>query len=102
LDELYRRVFLPLVRRATWNHGLSKEDARDVVQEAFLLAVVKLDPGRNPKAWLVHVVDNLSINLARKASRHHRLEARWGLGWRDSSCSQSTAASVTDDEGEDG
>lgn len=53
LEEFHRKLFLPLVRRAAWKHGLSKEDARDIVQEAFLLAVVKLDPGGNPKAWLI-------------------------------------------------
>ena len=77
LDEFYRQYFLPLVRRATWKHRLQKEDARDVVQEAFLVALVKLDPRRNPKAWLIQVVDHLSINFQRKVVRRAKLVSRW-------------------------
>lgn len=76
-DEFYRRFFLPLVRRATWKYGLEKEDARDVVQEAFLVALVKLDPTRNPKAWLIQVVDHLSVNFQRKVLRRAKLVSRW-------------------------
>lgn len=77
LEEFHRSLFLPLVRRAAWRHGLSKEDARDVVQEAFLLAIVKMDTRGNPQGWLVRVVDHLSVNLRRKGIRHSQLEARW-------------------------
>lgn len=77
LEGFYRQLFLPLVRRATWKHGLSKEDARDVVQDAFLLAVVKLKAGGNAPVWLARVVDQLSVNFRRKGARHARLEARW-------------------------
>jgi DNA-directed RNA polymerase specialized sigma24 family protein len=77
LDEFYRRYFLPLVRRATWKHRLDKEDARDVVQEAFLVALVKLDPQRNPKAWLIQVVDHLSLNFQRKVIRRAKLVSKW-------------------------
>lgn len=77
LDEFYRRYFLPLVRRATWKHRLEKEDARDVVQEAFLVALVKLDPQRNPKAWLIQVVDHLSVNFQRKVVRRAKLVSKW-------------------------
>lgn len=76
-DDFYRRYFLPLVRRATWKHRLEKEDARDVVQEAFLIALVKLDPQRNPKAWLIQVVDHLSVNFQRKVIRRAKLVSRW-------------------------
>lgn len=76
-EQFYRKFFLPLVRRAAWKYGLSKEDARDVVQEAFILALAKLDPRRNPKAWLIQVVDHLSLNFQRKAVRRARLVSRW-------------------------
>jgi DNA-directed RNA polymerase specialized sigma24 family protein len=79
-DDFYRRYFLPLVRRATWKHRLEKEDARDVVQEAFLIALVKLDPQRNPKAWLIQVVDHLSVNFQRKVIRRAKLVSRWSPG----------------------
>ena len=79
-DEFYRQFFLPLVRRATWKHRLEKEDARDVVQEAFVVALVKLDPDRNPKAWLIQVVDHLSVNFQRKAVRRAHLVSQWSPG----------------------
>ena len=58
---------------------MEKEDAADIVQDAFLLALGKLDAGGNPKAWLVQVVDHLALNLQRKASRRIQLSLRWGL-----------------------
>ena len=79
LADFYRHIFLPLVRRATWKHSLSKEDARDVVQDAFVLALRKLDGTRNPKAWLIQVVDHLSVNYRRKSLRRAQLAIKWGL-----------------------
>lgn len=78
LETFYREFFMPLVRRATWTHGLEKEDARDIVQEAFVLALSKLDSHRNPKAWLIQVVDHLSVNHSRKISRRAQLVTKWG------------------------
>lgn len=79
LEEFHRNLFLPLVRRATWKHGLSKEDARDLVQDAFVLAIGKLRPEGNPRAWLTRVVDNLATNLQRKYCRRARLAEIWSL-----------------------
>lgn len=76
-DEFYRQYFLPLVRRATWKYRLEKEDARDVVQEAFMVALAKLDPGKNPRAWLIQVVDHLAVNFQRKLVRRAKLVTRW-------------------------
>ena len=44
LELFYRRIYLPLVRRATWKHRLLREDARDIVQDAFVLALTRLKP----------------------------------------------------------
>jgi DNA-directed RNA polymerase specialized sigma24 family protein len=77
LELFYRRVFLPLVRRATWKHRLPKEDACDVVQDAFVLALSKLDGSKNPSAWLIQVVDHLALNHRRKAVRRAALSQRW-------------------------
>ena len=77
LDRFYRLFFLPLVRRAVRRHHMSFEDAGDVVQDAFVLAVGKLDPSRNPKAWLYQVVDHLARNWNRKTLRRARLTALW-------------------------
>jgi DNA-directed RNA polymerase specialized sigma24 family protein len=78
LEEFYRDLFLPLVWRATWKHGLSKEDARDVVQEAFIVALAKLHGDENARAWLNQVVDHLCVNHQRKTRRRVRLAAKWG------------------------
>lgn len=78
LAEFYSRSFLPLVRRASHRHGLLKEDARDVVQDAFLLSIGKLSSGGNPMAWMKQAVDYLSINLVRKEGRRSGLLVRWG------------------------
>jgi DNA-directed RNA polymerase specialized sigma24 family protein len=77
-EEFHRRLFLPLVRRAMWRHRMSGEDARDIVQEAFLLALGKLKPGGDPACWFIKVVDHLCVNLRRKAARRNGLQARWG------------------------
>ena len=78
LDELYRAFFVRLVRRATWRYGLSKEDAREVVHDAFVLALVKLRREGNPRSWIYAVVDRLAANWRRKERRHANLLARWG------------------------
>jgi DNA-directed RNA polymerase specialized sigma24 family protein len=77
LEAFYRQFFLPLVRRAVRKQGLSMEDAGDVVQDAFILALGKLDVSRNPKAWLYQVVDHLAVNWQRKIQRRADLLARW-------------------------
>jgi DNA-directed RNA polymerase specialized sigma24 family protein len=78
LSAFYEAVFLPLVRRASWRHGLSKDDARDVVQDAFLVAIEKIDSAKNPNAWLIQVVDHIALNHQRKVVRRAQLAARWG------------------------
>jgi DNA-directed RNA polymerase specialized sigma24 family protein len=56
---------------------MSMEDAGDVVQDAFILALGKLDISKNPKAWLYQVVDHLAVNWQRKTQRRARLLAFW-------------------------
>jgi DNA-directed RNA polymerase specialized sigma24 family protein len=77
LESFYLEYFLPLVRRAIRRHRLSSEDAHDLVQEAFVLAIAKLDARRNPRAWLYQVVDHLAANHHRKVARRARLTAHW-------------------------
>jgi len=77
LEAFYRQFFLPLVRRAVRKQGLSMEDAGDVVQDAFILALTKLDISKNPKAWLYQVVDHLAVNWQRKSQRRAKLLAKW-------------------------
>ena len=77
LDAFYREIFLPLVRRAAWRHHLSKEDARDIVQDAFVLAIARIDSAGNPRAWLIQVVDHLAMNHQRKIARRKQLTERW-------------------------
>jgi DNA-directed RNA polymerase specialized sigma24 family protein len=77
LDDFYRKVTLPLLRRARWRHGLSHDDAWDIVQDAFLLAIEKIDSAKNPNAWIIQVVDHLALNHNRKTVRRRRLQAHW-------------------------
>jgi len=77
-EGLYRALFVRLVRRATWKFRLSKDDAAEVVQEAFIVALAKLDVEAEPTAFLYRTVDNLALNHRRKIDRHARLEAEWG------------------------
>lgn len=78
LEDFYRRFFLPLARRAVRRYGVSMEDAGDIVQDTFILALAKLDLSRNPKAWLYQVVDHLALNWQRKIQRRAGLLERWG------------------------
>ena len=73
LESLHRDLFFLLVCRATYHYGIPKEDARDIVQEAFVLAIRKLNVNRNPRAWLYQVVDHLSRNHRRKSNRRAEL-----------------------------
>ena len=84
LDAFYRKVTLPLLRRARWRHHLTPDDAWDIVQDAFLLAIEKIDSARNPNAWIIQVVDHLALNHNRKALRRTRLQARWNPGGQNS------------------
>ncbi len=83
LEQAYRLLYAQLVGRVTWRFRLSAADAEDIVQDAFAIALVKLDPSTNPRAWLVQVVDYLSLNACRKARRREKLLCRWRL---DESC----------------
>ncbi|MGH9317782.1 MAG: RNA polymerase sigma factor [Thermoanaerobaculia bacterium] len=65
--------------RVIWRFRLSREDARDIVQDAFALALKKIDLANNPQAWLVRVVDYISMNACRKARRRKQLLFRWGF-----------------------
>jgi DNA-directed RNA polymerase specialized sigma24 family protein len=79
LDDFYRKVTLPLLRRARWRHGLSRDDAWDIVQDAFLIAIERIDSAKNPTAWIIQVVDHLALNHNRKLLRRIRLQARWSV-----------------------
>jgi DNA-directed RNA polymerase specialized sigma24 family protein len=80
IEGFYHEFFRPLLRRAVRRHSLSTDDARDVVQEAFVLALVKMQSDGNAEAWLRQVVDYLSLNLRRTAMRRAALLARWSGG----------------------
>jgi DNA-directed RNA polymerase specialized sigma24 family protein len=98
LDEFYRKVTLPLLRRARWRHGLSRDDAWDIVQDAFLLAIERIESAKNPNAWIIQVVDHLALNHNRKITRRIRLQAQWNPVRRGSS---EDADSMTQDDRSD-
>jgi DNA-directed RNA polymerase specialized sigma24 family protein len=77
IEAFYRELFLPLVRRATRRHGLSSEDARDVVQETFVIALAKMEAEGNAMTWLKKVADFVAVNLKRTRARRASLLAKW-------------------------
>lgn len=89
IEAFFHEFFRPLVRRAVRRHHLSTEDARDVVQEAFVVALTKMGPEGNAAAWLKQVVDFLAINLNRTRLRRAELLRHWvaGSGTRQQSMS---------------
>ena len=77
IEAFFHEFFRPLVRRAVRRHRLSTEDACDVVQEAFVVALTKMGPEGNAAAWLKQVVDFLAINLNRTRLRRAELLRYW-------------------------
>lgn len=77
IEACYRRLRKGLLRRAKWKHGLSEEDASDVVQQAFIVALGKMGSVVNTQAWLERVVDGLAVNLRRTGARRAKLLAFW-------------------------
>lgn len=77
LAELYVRLFDGLVRYVIWKHRRAPDDAKDLVQEAFLLALGKLVSTRNARVWFTQTLDHLALNQQRKEARRAELRARW-------------------------
>lgn len=71
LEELYREMFPKLVRLAGTT-GLNREDARDITQKVFVIALVRieeLEKGENRQGWLTLVLKNLLQNNQRSRSK---------------------------------
>jgi DNA-directed RNA polymerase specialized sigma24 family protein len=77
LSSFYEEFFLPLVRHVVRRFGLAREDAVDVVQDAFVIAIDKLDTSRSPRAWMYQVVDRVALNHRRKLQRRAQLLVQW-------------------------
>jgi RNA polymerase sigma-70 factor (ECF subfamily) len=71
-ESLYRRFALRL-RAYVAAHGLGQEDAKDVVQEAFLRLMTEGEHIRSAEGWLFAVARNLAIERLRKLKREARL-----------------------------
>ncbi|MGH9400017.1 MAG: RNA polymerase sigma factor [Thermoanaerobaculia bacterium] len=80
VEALYRQLFEMLVRYARCRHRLQSEDARDVVQDAFIVLIDKIESVRNAPAWLRGVVDGIAINRVRTRQRRADALVRWGPG----------------------
>jgi DNA-directed RNA polymerase specialized sigma24 family protein len=78
IEAAYLKLFKDLIRRAKFKHGLSSEDASDVVQQAFLVALTRLGSVTNTRAWLSRVVDHLAVNFVRTAKRRAKLLSVFG------------------------
>ena len=78
LEAVYVAFYARIVRHVTWSFRLSKDDASEIVQEAFLLALQRVDVSGNPRAWIYRVAENLAANWRRKEDRRSRLLAQFG------------------------
>jgi len=67
-DELYRREGRRLFWLAYRMTG-TREDADDVVQEAFVRLVSESEPVERPTGWLVRVVSRLAVDVLRRRRR---------------------------------
>lgn len=70
-DRLVRR-HLGVVYEVAWSISGSRDDAEDLVQEAFVAALEKLDALRDPsrfRGWVLAMVRNRGRRLARRESR---------------------------------
>ena len=77
LEALYREHDT-LVRRVEWKHRLPTEDAEDLAQKAFMLAIEKkIGSEGNAAAWLIRTVDFLAVRHVSKLVRRARLRAHW-------------------------
>lgn len=77
LAQLYVRLFDGLVRYVIWRHRRAPDDAQDLVQQAFLLALDKMISTRNARVWFTQTLDYLASNQQRKDARRAELLARW-------------------------
>ena len=77
VERIYRSLYSPLVNRVTWRFRLSREDASDIVQDAFAIALIKLDIRKNPERCLTQVVDFMAVNMGRMSKRRAALLSRW-------------------------
>ncbi len=71
--QAHRALWL-VAAAIVWNPS----DADDVMQEAAIIAVGKIDsfqPGTNFKAWMAQIVRNVALNHRRHVQRQDR---RWG------------------------
>ncbi|MGH9365331.1 MAG: RNA polymerase sigma factor [Thermoanaerobaculia bacterium] len=75
--HLYEELYGPLVRQAGWNRRVSLEDAEDIAQDSFVLALGKMGSKGNAAAWLARVVDHLAANVVRTRGRRAEILQRW-------------------------
>lgn len=64
----------PTVARVSWRLLGNREDAQDAAQEVWMRAVRaahRLDPGRDPKPWLIRITVNVCRTLLRRRRRVH-------------------------------
>lgn len=77
LADLYRREY-PILFRVAYRLTGCRDDAQDMVQKAFLLAISQQDElyqHPNPGGWLVVTLNNLAKNERRRMA--NRMEISW-------------------------
>ncbi len=82
LRELYSAV-APLLVRIAWRIAGTEEAAEDIVHEAFIRLIEKRIPFPSlddAKFWLIRVVKNGALNVAKRKGREVRAYERWWQG----------------------
>lgn len=69
IEKLYVKTFRGLTRRVQRIYRLPVWLAEEIVQEAFLIACVRLDRAETALGWVIRTIDNLARNELRRASR---------------------------------
>jgi DNA-directed RNA polymerase specialized sigma24 family protein len=77
VEAQYQNLGKELLRRARYKYRVSREDAGDLVQQAFVIFWVKFPTVKDARPWLVAVVDRLALNLVRTGKRRANLLARF-------------------------
>lgn len=72
ISALYSEFGPRLMKRLSRKFGAAREDAEDLVQEAFVLLWIKKPDSPCLPAWLSHVAGQLAIDLIRRRSRAGR------------------------------
>jgi RNA polymerase sigma-70 factor (ECF subfamily) len=78
IEEVFKRLE-PVLLTYAYRLVRNLEDARDLVQDAFVRIHREPAAVSNPRAWLYRVVHNLAVNHLRSAAYRKEAAHQWSL-----------------------